>query len=294
MLTNGLRRKTRPLGLKFKDCLNEAGNGLLVKEDSSRPVHWKLAGKETAHCFQRAAGAVSNDRLPEALRFNGNDSEVFFPWKEQRPASSKVFSQFTVVHHAQKLDGRASLASEEPILGAPTNHTQLSAELCAGIHGQIEALVVHKTPYRKIIVTGSDRNISRRGFHGRMNYPALAPVVLANPGGYKLRIRDEEIDSIRGCHIPLPHIVRYQRKDCADNWIHRPPVLRVHLPDVSHRRMAVADVAGSRGSDHPLGRPGFRTYHQIVGIQIEMLERDGLQEEKMTMKPSRPRHPLKK
>src|ERR1700732_4329473 len=104
-----------------------------------------------------------------------------------------------------------------------------------------------------------------------MNHGALTPIVLSDSRSDKTRIGHEIIDATRAGMVPHPKamcgqrknratgklmaplvfwiIVQHpkvmcgQRKNRANGKLHAPPVFRIHVPYVSHRRVAVADVA---------------------------------------------------
>src|ERR1700722_17717395 len=117
-----------------------------------------------------------------------------------------------------------------------------------------------------------------------MNHGTLAAVVFADSGSDEARIGHEIIDSTRAGVVPKAKIMRRQRKGGAHREPHGPPVFRIHIPYVSHGRVTVADVARLWRRDHSLCRPGFRTDHQIVLAEIELLQGEGLKEQEIAMK----------
>src|SRR5713226_8117583 len=60
-------------------------------------------------------------------------------------------------------------------------------------------------------------------------------------------------------------------------------VLVIKIPDVPHRRMAVVNVKRMCGGNDSLGWSRFRTNHQIVAAQIELLQRQRAQRQHMTV-----------
>lgn len=52
-------------------------------------------------------------------------------------------------------------------------------------------------------------------------------------------------------------------------------VVVIHVPNVTHGRMAIADVQRFRGSQHAFGWAGFAGNNEIVAAKIELLQCQG-------------------
>ena len=52
------------------------------------------------------------------------------------------------------------------------------------------------------------------------------------------------------------------------------PIVVDHIPNVTHRRMAIADMHGAGRWNDTFGWPGLAANDQIVAAQIDLLERD--------------------
>src|ERR1039457_6021518 len=103
-----------------------------------------------------------------------------------------------------------------------------------------------------------------------MDHRSLAPVILPDTRRDEARICHEIVYSPSARIVPKPHVMRRQPKNTTHQEPHAAPVFRVHLPDIPHWRVAVAYVAGLRGGDHSLCRPGFRTDHQVISTEIKL------------------------
>src|SRR5712664_1374114 len=97
--------------------------------------------------------------------------------------------------------------------------------------------------------------------------------MLPNPCGSVFRVCDEMIDPERASQIPHPHVVSYSLEYESRQTFHvlAVRILVIHVPDIPHGRMAVANVNGTRGRDYSLGRSRFAADDQIVATQIELL-----------------------
>src|SRR3984893_18557717 len=105
-----------------------------------------------------------------------------------------------------------------------------------------------------------------------MNHGALTPIVLSDSRSDKARISHEIIDATRAGMVPHPKVMCGQGKNRANGKLHAPPVFRIHVPYVSHRRVAIADVASLWRRDHSLRGPRFGADHQIIFAEIKLLQ----------------------
>ena len=97
-----------------------------------------------------------------------------------------------------------------------------------------------------------------------MDDGTLATITLTNPGGNVMGVRYEVIHSRRGVEIPKPHVMRSRRENESGQGIHAFARLMVHVPDVAHRTVAIADMARSRRSDDSFSGAGLGTNYEIV------------------------------
>src|ERR1035438_9728366 len=104
-----------------------------------------------------------------------------------------------------------------------------------------------------------------------MNNRTLTSVAFADARSGEARIRDEIVHPPRACIIPKPHIMRRKRKNSAHQEPHAAPVIRIHIPDVTHWGVAIAYVASLRRGDYSLCWPRFRTDHQVITTEIKLL-----------------------
>ncbi len=56
-------------------------------------------------------------------------------------------------------------------------------------------------------------------------------------------------------------------------------ILVIMIPEIAHRRVAIADVRRVRRRQHAFGGPGLAADHEVVAVQIELLEREGHERE---------------
>ena len=113
---------------------------------------------------------------------------------------------------------------------------------------------------------------------GRVDHvggPAVGP-----PDAVRDEARDghEVVDAGRGAPIPAPE----RGGDGGHGRAHRPAraraeVLVVEIPDVAHRREAVAHVQRARGHGDRLGHRVARGQHEVVAAEIEAADGGGKQ-----------------
>ena len=103
--------------------------------------------------------------------------------------------------------------------------------------------------------------------------PAI--IVSADPACNVLRVRDKASHARGRGRIPARHPREHWTVDPpACKWAHpRRTEIGIELiPRVAHRRMAVTDVPRAAGRDHRFRRAVARADHQVIGIEIELLD----------------------
>src|ERR1700730_6793300 len=81
-----------------------------------------------------------------------------------------------------------------------------------------------------------------RSINWSINDGAVAPVVFTNPCRYVAGNCDEPIHPLRCRIVPIPYIVRDWSEGCSYQGRHRAKIGRVRIPDVTHRRITIANV----------------------------------------------------
>ena len=80
-----------------------------------------------------------------------------------------------------------------------------------------------------------------------------------------------------GCAVPDAHIVTAQRVKRSANRAQRSggEILLIHVPEIAHGRMAVADMAGIGACEHTLRRTRFMADNEVVVLKRELLDGHG-------------------
>src|ERR1700736_6025076 len=101
-----------------------------------------------------------------------------------------------------------------------------------------------------------------------MDDGALSAVIFANTPGDIVRIRDKVIDSLGRGIVPVPNIVRGDPEKCLSQWRHPAMICGVPIPEVTHRRMAIANVRRMWISKDSFHRPTIGSDDKVIAAQI--------------------------
>jgi hypothetical protein len=106
--------------------------------------------------------------------------------------------------------------------------------------------------------------------HRGMDHDRFPPVVFLDPLLDKSGIRNELVDPLARSHIPDPQVIR---KGGDQEVLQPSPRIReivvMHVPDISHRRVAVGDMEAAGHGKNSLGHAMTGAENQIVAAEIE-------------------------
>src|SRR5579885_2755684 len=204
---------------------------LFVEKHSRPPFH---------DCLQRAAASVRDHGLPGRHRFNRNDSEVFEAGENQSPATSVLFT-----NHLERLP------SDKPHVGsrqgaqiveqcALADYRELPAAAVERGNRQIDPLVRHKLTDYQVLVIFWFRRRKRADIDWRMHHLRFALIIGAHALSHESRIGYKGTDSSRAFRVPHPHRVGDEPHGHPARPAQITKMLLVKIPDIAHRRMAVA------------------------------------------------------
>src|SRR6266699_3058152 len=101
-----------------------------------------------------------------------------------------------------------------------------------------------------------------------MNDCAFAAVILANTAGYVMRICDKVIHSLRSGIVPVSNIVRGDPEDCLSQGGHAAMICGMSVPEITHRRMAVANVRRMWISEDSFHGSAIGRDDQVIAAQV--------------------------
>src|SRR5690606_25398217 len=240
------------------------------------------------------AGIESDHRSPRCHGFDRQDAEVFFTGEDQGTATGQMVAQDVEGLVAQELYGRARGLSQYGCLRSLSDDHEALAHAGEGPNCEVGPLVGHQLPCTEIKIPSLGGCLELVDGHRRVDHVGVHLVEASNASGHMLRIGYERIDSRGGAHIPDPQGRGGERHHRPPETAEVTPVDVIMVPDVPQRTVAVADVNSVRPGDDALCRPGLARDHQVVRLQIEILESEGHQRQQLRMMPSCARQSLKK
>src|SRR5260221_5553439 len=101
-----------------------------------------------------------------------------------------------------------------------------------------------------------------------MNDCAFTAVILANTPGYVVRICYKVIHSLRSGIVPVSNIVRGDPEDCLSQGGHAAMICGMSVPEVTHRRVAVANVRRLGISEDSLHGSAIGRNDQVIAAHV--------------------------
>ena len=108
---------------------------------------------------------------------------------------------------------------------------------------------------------------------GRMNYNGLPSVNPADPFRDETAVGNEMIHRLRRTQIVTPQTVFEQRHCELSGETGSPVIVVVHIPEITHRGMAITDMNCSGWFPDPFCRTGFTGNDQIIAAEIQPAQR---------------------
>ena len=171
---------------------------------------------------------------------------------------------------------------------------EATPETIAGGDSEIDALVVDELTRGEVVVAGTTGEVTSLNVDGRVDDGRVAAIKLADACGDVVRICDEIIDATSGCSVPQAKIVsgKDEGRTSEEAEASGALVAMIEIPEITHGRVAIADVAGVRGGEDAFRGARFGTDDQIVAAEIELLERERVKRKEMAVPAAATRNPL--
>ena len=249
VLTDHLRIETGFDRLEREDGGREGVDALRVEEDAGDPFDDGV---------ERAAGPVGDDRAPRGHGLERDDAEILFAREKQ--AAAVLIEGLQIVRRgpAAELHCRTRHGAQPRLLGTTADDHEPAPEPRAGGDREIDALVGHELADREVEVAGRlPRDRIGLEIDRRKDDRAVATVDLGDAPRDEARIGDEMIDVGGGSDVPDAERWHGQRHEQTREPRSVRLVRMVLIPQVAHRRVAIADVHRVRMGDDALRRAGF-------------------------------------
>src|ERR1700730_7953151 len=101
-----------------------------------------------------------------------------------------------------------------------------------------------------------------------MNDCAFPAVILANTAGHIIRICYKMIHSLRSGIVPVSNIVRGNPEDRSSQGRHAAMICGMSVPEVTHRRVAVANVRRMWISEDSFHGSAIGRNDQVIAAQV--------------------------
>src|ERR1700730_1351351 len=110
-----------------------------------------------------------------------------------------------------------------------------------------------------------------------MNNCAVSPVIFANTAGDVMRICYKVIHSLRCGIVPVPNIMTGQSEYWLGQRSHSAKICGVRIPEVTHRRITIANVRRSGTSKYSFHRPTIGSDDKVIPAQIYPLKSERIE-----------------
>src|ERR1700722_15787396 len=182
--------------------------------------------------------------------------------------------KFRIRKRSAKLNGGACKFSQSAVFLALAHNAKFPAKHIARRDGQIHPLVIHHLSDSKVVVCDLFRQVTGLDVYGRIHDRALSSIVLTNSCSHTVGIGDKIIDAVRRSSVPQTQVMRSKSEQWPRAESQRCSILvsMIKVPQIAHRRVAIAHMAGVCGSQYPFGWPGFRTKNEVVTAQVKLLQ----------------------
>ena len=217
---------------------------------------------------------------------DGRDPEVLDPREQEGPAPGHQSGEFVVGHEAQEPDpvGGAQLPGaglQGHFLRSGAGHVEPAPRTGAGLDRVIDAFVRHQGRHGKVAILPRGRrfrgpkalDVDRRDHH---LHPVGIDVVEAeDPFADEVAVGDPAVDAIDRLAVPAAQPGRLALDHPAFRSHPVPEVVVETVPDVAHRRVAVAHVHGARRRSCTLGHAVAGAEHEVVVRQVQAVDPAG-------------------
>ena len=157
---------------------------------------------------------------------------------------------------------------------AATDYDQPPAKRIESLDGKLRPFVGDELAYEEVIILDFQSWNALEPIYSdrRMDNRRIAPVIFSDAGRDCLRIGDEMVDPQRRDGVPVAYVVAERRHQKPCQRVRAHAVVVEHIPDIAHRRVAIADVDRVSGGDYALGWSGFAADDEVIAPQIDLFE----------------------
>jgi len=157
---------------------------------------------------------------------------------------------------------------------------------------EVDALVRYERAHDQIVVVGRLGDLEALYVDGRIEHVRLTVVGAADSIGDVPRDRDEPMDA-GGPSVPAPERHRQRGPEHSPGQpLVAPEVVAREVPDIPHRRKAIAQMKRARGYTHAFGDAVAHRQDEVVAREIEPADRGRKRRQVVAVPRGRPRQAL--
>ena len=229
----------------------------------------------------RSTAIERNHRPARGHRLNRRHPEVFLLRMNVRLGVRVQLRLLGERNATEKFDVPFGHRLQLRLRRARTENLHRNAGFIGCLHHKVEPFVRNESSASEEITLWRIRNRKLRHINRRMDDSARCFVIFIDAFLHRRRIRDEMVDAICRMAIPNPQHREQGRQEHLDRLWNLELVHIAHgiRPQVTRRRVAVADVNGSRARDDAFGectraRDHYIELPQVVGLRSGWHEGD--------------------
>lgn len=211
------------------------GNGWCVEQPAGDAVLDDVSSPPAVEPDHRRAARLS-------LRHG--DTEVLVDGEDQGAGGAVEVEKRLVVHRSEKGDVRGRTCAQARPQIPFSDHHQTLLEIGEGRNNEVWTLVAGQSPDVEEAVAPLAPGRENVGVHRRVDDAGTAAIEAPDPFRDRRGVRDEDVDVVGSGTVPPPEPL-HRKPGGRPQQRRKASLLRVEVPGVPHRRVAVAKVGDS-------------------------------------------------